>query len=93
MKKLPEPKGIIKFAQRRLSGEAAAIIPGLRIELLQNRQAIVEGCKGVLEYSEECIRLGSDRLIVRFKGRGLLLKTFNSSSAIVEGQIDSVDFM
>lgn len=76
-----------------LTGQTAAMVPQLRIELLQNRQAVVDGCKGVLEYSDSCIRLSSDRLILRFTGTGLLLRTYSSSSAIVEGTIATVEFM
>ncbi|MEG2074066.1 MAG: YabP/YqfC family sporulation protein [Angelakisella sp.] len=76
-----------------LSGQSAALVPQLRVELLENRQAVVDGCKGVLEYSESCIRLSSDRLILRFTGTGLLLRTLSTHSAIVEGRIVSVEFM
>lgn len=76
-----------------LTGQTAAMVPQLRVELLQNRQAVVDGCKGVLEYSDSCIRLSSDKLILRFTGAGLLLRTYSSSSAIVEGTIVTVEFM
>lgn len=76
-----------------LAGQTATLVPQLRVELLQNRQAVVDGCKGVLEYSDTCIRLGADRLILRFTGTELLLRTFSSSSAIVEGNIVTVEFM
>lgn len=87
------PKILVKSAAEKLTTGAASAMPSLRIELLQNRQAIVEGSRGVLEYSPECIRLSSDRLIIRFSGCGLMLKTFDSSSAIVEGRIDNIEFM
>lgn len=89
---LGKPGKIIKAAGVTITGQAAAVTPGLRIELLENRQAVVEGCKGVLEYSELCIRLSSGRFIIKFSGEGLALKTFNSSSAIVEGKITNVEF-
>lgn len=73
--------------------EAASAMPLLRVELLQNRQAVVEGCRGVLEYSDCCIRLSSDLAIIKFAGTGLSLKTFHSGSAIVEGQIFGVEFL
>ena len=86
-------KGKLKQESQRLAGQAAALVPQLRVELLQNRQAIVEGCKGVLEYSDSCIRLSADRVILRFGGSGLQLRTFNSNSAIVEGNITSLEYM
>lgn len=83
----------LKQAEQTLTGQTAALVPQLRVELLQNRQAVVEGCRGVLEYSDSCIRLSADRLIVRFAGSGLQLRTFGSGSAIVEGTITGVDYL
>ncbi|MEG0854252.1 MAG: YabP/YqfC family sporulation protein [Angelakisella sp.] len=92
-KSFRRPKEKLREVGDTLSTQTAALVPQLRVELLQNRQAVVDGCKGVLEYSDSCIRLSSDRLILRFTGKGLLLRTFNSTSAIVEGQIATVEFM
>lgn len=93
MKKIIKAKSIVLEAEQRLMTQAAAMVPRLRVELLENRQAVVEGCKGVLEYSEDCIRLSSDRTILRFTGTDLALKTFSGGSAIVEGRISGLEFM
>ncbi|MEG1687926.1 MAG: YabP/YqfC family sporulation protein [Angelakisella sp.] len=92
MNKAIRPKALVKAVGNTVSIRSAAMVPQLRIELLQNRQAVVEGCKGVLEYSDCCIRLSGDKTIVRFCGSGLALRTFSSNAAIVEGSITSVDF-
>lgn len=88
-----QPKKLIRGVGAQLAAEAAVTLPMLRVELLENRQAIVEGCRGVLEYSDCCIRLSANRLILRFCGSGLLLKSYSRSSAIVEGNIEKVELM
>ena len=67
-------------------------LPKVRVELLSNKQAVVEGCKGILEYSDCCIRLNADRLILKFSGQNLEIKCFTDNSAIIEGFLLSVEY-
>ncbi|WP_052446702.1 YabP/YqfC family sporulation protein [Candidatus Soleaferrea massiliensis] len=62
------------------------------IELMGNKEAIVEGCKGVLEYDEETVRLNLGETILKFTGRDLALKCMTSDGVIVEGYILSIEF-
>ena len=64
----------------------------MRVELLSDREAVVDGCRGILEYNECCIRLCTGPLTVRFTGEGLTMRNFGSLGAVVEGKIKSVDF-
>lgn len=75
-----------------LEEPAAAFLAQVRVELLGNRQAVVDGCKGIIEYSDSCIRLSTSRLILRFTGTGLEIRALTDSSAIVEGTILSVEY-
>lgn len=72
---------------------AAELIPGVRVELLSNREAVVDGCRGILEYNECCIRLSAERLVIRFRGEGLELRNYGESGAVVEGRITAVEFI
>jgi len=68
-------------------------LPGtVHIELSGNREAIVDGCRGVVEYSENVIRLNTGKLIVRFTGSGLMIKTLQLNQAIICGNILSLDY-
>ena len=71
---------------------AVAFLSPVRVELLGNRQAVVEGCRGIIEYSDSCIRLSTPRLILKFTGTGLEIKALTDTSAIVEGTILSVEY-
>ena len=75
-----------------LEEPAVAFLPPVRVELLGNRQAVVDGCKGIIEYSDSCIRLSTPRLILKFTGTGLEIRALTDSSAIVEGTILSLEY-
>ena len=68
------------------------IAGSMRIELSGNREAVVDGCRGVLEYSRESIRLSCGEMKVCFTGRGLELRNLRRDCAIVDGYILSVAF-
>lgn len=62
------------------------------IEFSGNREAVLEGCKGVLEYSPELVSVNTDGMIVIFRGRGLDLRCISPSALIIGGCITAVEF-
>lgn len=70
--------------QRRTGGSV--------IELTGNRNAVVDGCDGIVDYDGEKVILRTGRLTVRFSGRGLRLKRLTADSAVIEGIISSVEY-
>ena len=58
----------LKQVGRTIKDTAAELLPPMRVELLSDREAVVDGCRGILEYSECCIRLCAGALTVRFTG-------------------------
>lgn len=65
---------------------------GSLIELYGNRTAVVDGCDGIVDYSDESVILRAGRLTVKFSGRGLRLKCLTVSSAVIEGYISAVEY-
>jgi sporulation protein YqfC len=63
------------------------------IELSGNREAVIDGCSGVLEFDENIVRLTVGKFIVKFTGRGLVIKELTKSSVVVEGFIISIEYM
>ena len=63
------------------------------MELHGNREAIVEGCSGILEYDIKVIRINTSGMIISFKGRGLKIKCITDSSLIVTGYITNIEFL
>lgn len=62
------------------------------ITLTDNKRAIVDGAKGVIEYTPGCVRLNLGRLCLRFFGEALTIKTLSDDKTVVEGTIMSMDF-
>lgn len=63
-----------------------------QIELLGNREAVVEGCKGILEYDENIIRLSINKLEVKFYGNDLSIRNLNSENIVINGNIHNIEF-
>ena len=62
------------------------------IELHGNRSAMVEGCRGVLEYADNIIRLNANSMILCFTGRGLRIKFLGESGIEIAGVITGLEF-
>ncbi len=82
---------------RKLSGMLdipPTATPGItQIELGGNREAVVDGCQGVLEYDENAIKLLTGKMQTCFLGRGLQIKVLTHDSAVIEGFIMSIEFI
>lgn len=62
------------------------------IELSGNREAIVEGCQGVLEYGDSVIALNTGKLTVRICGCELTIVSMQNGQAVIKGIITGVDY-
>ena len=62
------------------------------IELSGNREAVLEGSRGVLEYAPEIVRVSTAGMIVSFFGRDLDLRCISPSALIVGGFITKIEF-
>ena len=63
------------------------------IELSGNREILIEGSKGVLEYSSETVRVNTAGMILTVCGRELNLRCISDSALIIDGFITSLSFM
>ena len=81
-----------KEVQQAAQRTAVPFLPSLRVELLGNKQAVVDGCKGIIEYTDQSIRLSGEKQIVKFVGTALELQCFDESGAVVVGNIVQVEF-
>ncbi len=64
-----------------------------KIEMLGNREMIVDGCKGVVEYNETLIKLSLGENVLSVSGDNLIIKSFDSSVAVISGQICDISFV
>ncbi|WBY64548.1 YabP/YqfC family sporulation protein [Thermocaproicibacter melissae] len=63
------------------------------MELNGNREAVVEGCGGVLEYDETVVRVRTPNHVVRFTGRGLTIRCLTADALVVTGYITGIEFL
>lgn len=69
-----------------------ALSSSAHIELAGNREAFVDGCKGVLAYDDSCIRLNTGKLVVCFSGSELSISTLQMEQAVISGNIAEISF-
>lgn len=62
------------------------------MEINGNREAVVEGCRGVLEYDTDIVRIKTNKGAVKFSGRGLVIKCLTVDSLVVNGFITCIEF-
>ncbi len=62
------------------------------IEIVSNCCALVDGCRGILEYDDSLIKLNLGKNAVAFRGNSLTIKSLSMEQAMVEGFIVSVEF-
>ncbi len=77
---------------RSLDLPADAVSGYAHIELSGNKEAIIEGCCGVLEYSDSVIALNTGRLTVRVCGCELTIVSMQNGQVIIKGTITGLDY-
>ena len=91
--KAPERKISVPALMARSLELPVDVLEGLpKIELQGNKEAVIEHCQGVLEYNDQVVRIRAGRLILKFTGRDLSLRTMTGDSIVVEGYFTSVEF-
>ena len=85
-------ESIIDSITRNLDLPQDALSGYAHIEISGNREAIIEGCQGVLEYNDNLIALNTGRLTVRICGCGLTIVSMQNGQAIIKGTITGVDY-
>ena len=64
-----------------------------RVELCADQQALIEGCEGILEYSETRVRLNCKTTVLELQGFDLCLNHLSSSQVFVSGQLTLLQFL
>lgn len=63
------------------------------IELCADKRAVVEGCKGILSYSDKLISLNCKNITVSFSGTELSLCELTEGKITVKGKICEVSIL
>ena len=90
---LPGPESAQPNIARLLDIPASAIAGNCQMEISGNREVVIDGCQGILEYDETVIKLATGKMSVKFTGRGLQIRVLTHSSAVVEGFLTGIEFL
>ncbi len=63
------------------------------VKFCSNRQAIVDGCKGVVEYNDGIVKLNCGKLVLKFQGQNLSIRALCIDQIAICGQILSFEFL
>lgn len=69
------------------------IVESSRIILQSNREAVVEGCLGIVQYTEEFIQLQMKKMQVKFYGRNLSINCFNTENVLITGEFQRIEYL
>lgn len=65
---------------------------GAHIEMFSNREAIVDGIRGVLEYNDCYIKLNTGRGTLEITGSMLEISSLDAEGLIICGKIEKLEF-
>ena len=63
------------------------------ISLVGRGEVTIENYKGILEYGEELVRIGTAAGVLRLTGSGLCLKQLSAECMVVTGRIENLSFL
>ena len=58
-----------------------------------NREVILEGNRGVVEYGDTSIKINTGKYIISFQGRGLHIKCMTDCDIVIHGFITSIEYI
>lgn len=63
------------------------------ISLVGREEVTIENYKGILEYGEETVRIGTAVGVLRLTGKELCLKQLSAECVVVTGKIENLSFL
>ena len=72
---------------------SGALTGEVHLDFSGSRQAIIEGCCGILQYDDELIRLNTRSGELRFRGSALQMGSLSKEGAVISGRLLSLEFL
>ena len=63
-----------------------------QIQILDNREVLVECCKGILRYDENLIQIQAGSRVLTFTGLHLRMQSFSVSGLMIRGELHGIEF-
>ena len=80
--------------KKRLEGLREVLTPAFRCELTGGRRLLIQGCRLILDYNEECIRLAMcDGVIgeMVIGGEHLRRQSYHPDAIVIVGDIENIE--
>jgi sporulation protein YqfC len=93
-KKQEAPK--VKLKERvtellELPKEVVLNVP--KLSMIGNSNLIIENYKGIIEYEDHRVRVNTGKGIIKITGERLMIKEITSEDIMVDGEIQSLEFL
>lgn len=79
--------------KKTIGAPGSSMLQGILIELCGNRELSVDGCRGILDYDMEMIKINCGKMVLKVTGRNLVIRCMTRDSMIINGFILSVEFI
>ena len=63
------------------------------INVMGNKEVSIDGCRGVIDYYDNFIKIKIIKGVALFSGSSLVLTEFSENGAIIKGNIESIEFL
>jgi sporulation protein YqfC len=90
---LHKKEGVIKKAAKALELPEELISGAPHIEMSGNRDVIIDGYMGIIEYDDEKVKLSAGKYAIKITGRDLTLKNMQRDSICISGFIYTMEFV
>ena len=71
----------------------ASALGSVHFEMNSNREIIIEGCRRILQYDENIVKISVKKMSVAFFGRNLSIKCMDADSLVITGFVTSIEFI
>ena len=72
---------------------AESITDLVQMNIEGNRRVVLEGSRGIVEYSESTVRINTGKYILSFQGRNLHIENMNQYDLTICGFITSIEYI
>lgn len=68
------------------------VTKGIHTEIFSNKKVIIEGCKGIVDYQDNYIKLKLKKGFFSLTGTEFLIISFDEEKIIIKGNVLTVEF-
>lgn len=78
--------------KEKLNGTVVGYCECVHVHLVGSSQCIIDGLKGIREYSRDKIKINLGKYCLEVVGSDLCINEFSSEGAVIEGDILSLEY-